>query len=307
MRSRVYNDRRESAEERADGDTQPQMHKLNAILFAIGLSLGTLRAMFVSRFDFLASCALVFALASTVIGCDEGKSSDKPTGAVSAAPSASAPKEATPPPKPKAVPAMIVDSLGPYLGITRIDVKAENWREKMATVIKDFPIKPDEPVTVVAEKRAATPHVAALVDELGKAGATKVLLKTDGRDDVPKELMVVPPSKVAAPPGCSVTVSVLKDLSTAVWPFKGATAKRQRKGLAGPDLSNTADTIKKDLAGCDSSYAFFSSDDGIGWEMAYNLAGTLKVVDEKSDKKKIETLVLLPEAPVAGRAVVLTK
>lgn len=280
---------------------------MRAILFASGRSLGTLRAMFVSRFAPLASCTLVFALGSAAIGCDEGKSPDKPAAAASSTPSAAAPKEAAPPPKPKGVPALIVDSMGPYLGITRIDVKAENWREKMAAVIKDFPIKADEPVTVIAEKRAATPYVAALVDELGKAGATKVILKTDGRDDVPKELTVVPPSKVSSPPGCSVTVSVLKDLSTAVWPFKGATAKKQRKGLAGPDLSNTADTIKKDLAGCESSYAFFSSDDAIGWEMAYNLAGTLKVVDDKSEKKRIETLVLLPEAPVAGRAVVLTK
>lgn len=277
------------------------------ILFSIGRSLGTLRGMFANRFDALATCALVITLGSAAIGCDEGKPTDKAAAKASSAPSASVAKEAAPPPKPKTVPALIVDSMGPYLGITRIDVKAENWREKMATVIKDFPIKPDEPVTVVAEKRAATPYVAALVDELGKAGATKVLLKTDGRDDVPKELMVVPPSKVSGPPGCSVVVSVLKDLSTAVWPIKGATAKKQRKGLAGPDLSNTADTIKKDLAACESSYAFFSSDDTIGWEMAYNLAGTLKVVDDKSEKKRIETLVLLAEAPVAGRAIALGK
>jgi hypothetical protein len=97
---------------------------------------------------------------------------------------------------------------------------------------------------------------------------------------------------------------VLKDLSTAVWPFKGAVAKRHRKGFAGPDLSNTGDAIKKDLAICESTIAFFSSDDSISWEMAYNLAGTLKTVDEK---KKIDTLVLLAEAPVAGRAVTLKK
>jgi hypothetical protein len=37
------------------------------------------------------------------------------------------------------------------------------------------------------------------------------------------------------------------------------------------------------------------------------LAGTLRVTDDKSDKKKIETLVLLAESPVAGRAVTLGK
>jgi hypothetical protein len=125
---------------------------------------------------------------------------------------------------------------------------------------------------------------------------------------VPKELVVVPPDRISSsPPGCSVTVMVLKDLSTAVWPIKGSLAKKHRKGFAGPDLSNTSDSIKKDLAACDSSFAFFSGDDTISWEMTYNLAGTLKVVDEKSDKKKIDTLVLLGEAPVAGRAVTLKK
>jgi len=92
-----------------------------------------------------------------------------------------------------------------------------------------------------------------------------------------------------------------------VWPFKGGLGKRQRKGFAGPDLSNTGDTIKRDLAACESNFAFFSADDTVSWEMADNLAGTLKVVDEKSDKKKIDTLVLLAEAPVAGRAVTLKK
>ncbi len=259
--------------------------------------------MQVSRFDFPRFSALALLVAASTIGCDEPKASGT-QAAASAKPSAAAP--ATPPPKPTRMPALIVDSLGPNLGITRIDVKAENWREKLAKAVKELPIK-DEPVTVIAEKKAATPYVAALVDELGKAGAQKIILKTDGRDDVPKELAITPPSKISAPPGCSLTVSVLKDLSTAVWPLKGGLGKKQRKGLAGPDLSNTADIIKRDLAACDSSYAFFSADDSITWEMAYNLAGTLKVVDDKSDKKKIETLVLLAESPVAGRPVALGK
>ncbi len=204
------------------------------------------------------------------------------------------------------MPALIVDSLGPYIGQIRVDMKQENWPEKLTAAVKDLPIN-GEQVTLIAEKKARTPDVAAVVAELGRAGAPKILLKTDGRDDVPKELLVTPPDKVSAPPGCSVTVMVLKDLSTAVWPFKGGLGKKQRKGFAGPDLSNTADVIKKDLALCDSTIALFSGDDTVSWEMTYNLAGTLKVVDEKSDKKKIDTLVLPGESPVAGRAVTLKK
>ena len=88
--------------------------------------------------------------------------------------------------------------------------------------------------------------------------------------------------------------------STALWPVKGAMAKRQRKGLAGPDLSHTGEELTKEIAACDSTMAFFSSDDEISWELAFNLAGTVVKADEK---KKIDTLVLLREEPVAGRPV----
>ncbi|MDC0749904.1 biopolymer transporter ExbD [Polyangium mundeleinium] len=255
-----------------------------------------------SRVPVLASLVLLVATTLTACGDDKSKTGAAPSATASAA----APTEPAPPPKPKTMPALIVDSLGPYIGQIRVDMKQEKWPEKLTAAVKDLPINGQQ-VTVIAEKKARTPDVAAVVAELGRAGAPTILLKTDGRDDVPKELLITPPDKVSNPPGCSVTVMVLKDLSTAVWPFKGGLGKKQRKGFAGPDLSNTGDAIKKDLAICDSSFAFFSADDTVSWEMAYNLAGTLKVVDEKSDKKKIETLVLLGEAPVAGRPVTLKK
>ena len=55
---------------------------------------------------------------------------------------------------------------------------------------------------------------------------------------------------------------------------------------------------------CDGTTAFFSGDDTVGWESAFNLAGTVLVSDKK---KKVDTLVLLTEEPVAGRAVTLGK
>ncbi len=85
---------------------------------------------------------------------------------------------------------------------------------------------------------------------------------------------------------------------------EGGTAKKQRKGMAGPDLSNTGEQVTKDLAACDSTMALFSGDESVPWENAFNLAGTTLKADEK---KKLETLVLPREAPVAGRAVTIAK
>ncbi len=146
--------------------------------------------------------------------------------------------------------------------------------------------------------------MAAVVARFGDAGAPKITIKTEGRKDLPQQLDVTPESRVAPPPACSVVVTVLKDLSTAIWPVKGGRAKKQRKGLAGPDLSHTGEQLEKDLGGCESTMAFFSGDESLGWELAFNLAGTVLTSDKK---KRVDTLVLLHEEPVAGRAVSVGK
>ncbi|WP_245678240.1 biopolymer transporter ExbD [Chondromyces crocatus] len=197
------------------------------------------------------------------------------------------------------MPELLVDELGPYLGGRRVDLKQQDGAEKLAKVVKELPIE-GKPVTLLADRKARTPAVAAVVYELGVAGAPKVLIKTDGRDDLPKEIEVTPESRVSAPTTCAVATMVLEDLSTAVWPFKGGLGKRQRKGLAGPDLSHTGETLEREIAGCNGNVAFFSGDEPIVWEMTHNLAGTVVQSDKK---KKIESLVLLRTAPVAGRPV----
>ncbi|MEZ4300941.1 MAG: biopolymer transporter ExbD, partial [Polyangiaceae bacterium] len=186
----------------------------------------------------------------------------------------------------------------------RVRMQDPKAAEKLTKLIADMPID-GKPVTLIVEKKAKIPHVAAVVTELGKAGAPKVILKTDGRNDVPKELTITPQSRLTgAPPACTVAAMVMKDFATAVWPIRGGTARKHTKGMAGPDLSNTGAQLKKDIEACDSTTAVFSSDDTIEWELAFNLAGTIVVSDEK---KKIDTLVLLSEIPVAGRPVALAK
>lgn len=249
----------------------------------------------------LLSCVLVLCVLSSA--CDDPKASSKGAASASAASALLRVDEPPPPPKPKTMPDLIVDSMGPYLGGQRIEMNKENALAKLQKIVKDLPINGQQ-VTLLAEKKAKTPHVAIVVSELGLAGAPKILIKTDGRNDLPKEITVTPDSRVSSPPGCSVSSIVMKDLSTAVWPFKGGLGKRHRKGFAGPDLSHTSEALKRELSICDSTMAFFSGDETIDWEMTYNLAGTVLISDEK---KKIDTLVLPREIPVAGRPIVLGK
>lgn len=245
-------------------------------------------------------CLVGITLAS---GCgDNAKPSG--SGATSATAQTTQAATATPePPKPKSMPSLLIDADGPYIGSERVKMTESDAADKLAKLVKALPIN-GQPVPVVVEKKAKILHVAAVVTELGKAGAPRVIVKTEGRADVPKEISLTPESRVSSPAACTETAMVLKDLSTALWPIKGGTAKKQRKGFAGPDLSNTGEQMKKDIAGCDSIVAFFSADETVEWQMAYNLAGTLLNSDEK---KKIENLVLLSQVPVAGRPVTIGK
>jgi biopolymer transport protein ExbD len=205
--------------------------------------------------------------------------------------------------KPTTMPDLIVDPDGPYLGGQRVNLADPTGPEKLIKIVKDLPIN-GSAVTLQVDKKAKASAVAAVVVALGDAGAPKVTVKTDGRKDMPTSLDLTPESRAPTPPACAIVATILKDLSTAVWPVKGGTAKKQRKGLAGPDLSHTGEQLEKDLAACDSPVAFFSGDDGVEWQSIFNLAGTVLASDKK---KKVDTLVLLHEEPVAGRAVTLAK
>jgi biopolymer transport protein ExbD len=260
-----------------------------------------------SRSSLLLLCAVTGLAACGLAACDDppkpaagaASATAATTGAATAAPAPTA----TDLPKPTSMPELIVDPDGPYLGGQRVNLTEATGAEKLAKIVKNLPIN-GKPVTLQVDKKAKVSAVAAVVAALGDAGAPKITVKTDGRNDLPKTLELTPEAKLSSPAACTIVAAVLKDLSTAVWPFKGGLAKKQRKGLAGPDLSHTGEQLEKDLASCDSTTAFFSGDDTVGWESAFNLAGTVLVSDKK---KKVDTLVLLQEEPVAGRAVTLGK
>ena len=57
-----------------------------------------------------------------------------------------------------------------------------------------------KPVTLQVDKKAKTSHVAAVVAALGDAGAPKVTIKTDGRNDLAKEIAVTPQGRVTSAP-----------------------------------------------------------------------------------------------------------
>lgn len=214
-----------------------------------------------------------------------------------------------PPPAPtttafKTMPELLVDELGAYFGGKRADnlTKTEG-QKKLREIIELLPLD-DNPVTLQVLKKAKIPEVGVVVDAFGRAGVSKVIVKTEGRADLPQELPLTPLTKLTAqPPSCAVVASINEDLLVAVWTLEGGGGGKYRKGWAGPDLTHASEGMEERMERCDAKVAFFSANAKLDWQMAFNVGATLLKLDPEG--KKLEQLVLLGEEPVGGRKVEL--
>ena len=92
------------------------------------------------------------------------------------------------------------------------------------------------------------------------------------------------------------------DFGTAVWKLSGGAAGKRGRGMAGPDLSMTGDTIERLAKTCEDSHTFFVSvAEGIEWGLAFDLGASSRVIP----KVKFEDTVLLNEIPTPGHKVTL--
>lgn len=248
----------------------------------------------------LPSLGLVLALAA--LGCE----SDHTSRVDELMSAATAPKEPppVPPQKWEEVPPILVDTLGAVIGNRRAKaLDKDEGRRELEKIVAEIPFD-SAPVVVKALPKAKVPDVVETVWALGKGGAKSIKIMTNGRDDLPKELLVTPQHLISDPKPCSVVAMVTEKNDTGVWSFKGGGGVKKRAGFAGPDLSNTGEAIEDWLARCDSDTAFFSTAANMPWEHAFAMGGLLRKHDEKG---KIDKLVLLGIEPVAGRPVELRK
>lgn len=241
---------------------------------------------------------LLSALALLSSGCeDEPKKNpfDPPKDAPIPAPPVSAM-----PKKPEVAPILEIDTISPKVGSERALLIHPEGKAQLTQLLSDakrwFEGKD---VVVLVDRKTKVPWVATFLDELGKIGPSKITLKTDTRKEFSQDQVFVPESKVKAPP-CSVVGMVMSDYGTAVWKLSGGTAGKRTKGMAGPDLSMTGDTIERFAKGCKESSTFFVQvAEGIEWGLAFDLGASSRVLEHA----KFDTTVLLNEIPTAGQKV----
>jgi hypothetical protein len=152
------------------------------------------------------------------------------------------------------------------------------------------------------ERQVKPAYVATMVDALGAAGATKALVRTSTRSDFPPEVGFIALARARSAPPCSIVAMITDDRGSAVWSIKGGVAGKRGKGMAGPDLTLTAETLTTHAKKCpESQLLFVGGAPGVEWGLVYDLAAVAKTLP----KAYFTDTTVLAESPVPGHAVEL--
>jgi len=204
-------------------------------------------------------------------------------------------------PEPEGPPDFEIDSIGAKVGFERAMTETSEGLEKLkADLVKQKAYVDGKDIAVRVDRQAKRPWVVTYLTELFKAGAGTVKLKTDTREGYPTELLFLSQAEATSAPKCSAVGMILDDRSTAVWKVSGGTASRRGKGMAGPDLSMTGETLERVGKQCKESDLFFvSGAESVEWGLIYDLAAS----SQRLEKFRFERMVLLDQVPTPGHKI----
>ncbi|HEX6276684.1 MAG TPA: hypothetical protein VFZ53_26760 [Polyangiaceae bacterium] len=238
------------------------------------------------------------AVAAACVACEK----DAPRPAASSAPAETPTAVPSKPPEP-AAPGLAVDKSGAMIGFERVSLDARDAPQKLRTELerhKRFFEGQDAKLPV--ERKVKPAWVSMMVEALGAVGAARALVRTETRADFPGEVGFVPLAKAKTAPACSVVMMILEDRGTAVWKLGGGVAGKRGKGMAGPDLTLTGETVERYAKGCSAStVGFVAGAEGVEWGLVFDLAASTR----RLPKAYFTDLAVLGEPPVAGRPVAL--
>lgn len=235
------------------------------------------------------------------LGCDDAPKKPVEPSVESAKSEAVAAPAA--PSKPS-VPLLFIDEVGPRLGQEAANLEEPLGQQKLAQMVADFRARfPNEEVKLSVDRKAKPAWVAAYLSELGKNGVASVAVKTQSRTEYPMEVTFTPEGRAAASaPPCSVVAMITDDRGTAVWKMSGGAAGKRAKGMAGPDLSMTADSIERVAKACKNTGALVvAGAKGVEWGLVYDLAASAKVIPGI----RFDLVIVPSQSPTPGHKVEL--
>jgi hypothetical protein len=256
--------------------------------------MGAMSLVRISAVSMLLACSL---------GCaEEKKASPKPL-VTTAKPSE---PEQPPAPRVKGPLRVTIDDQGPTIDYNRVTLTAPDGRvtplglDQLRKEISAHESEVQGKIIQVEAARNSKPVVVAhVLSVLFEKSPEKVTVQTETRADFSKELAFTRANRSI--PACSVTGAITKERASAIWKVQGGTARKQVKGMSGPDLTMAQSTIDIVAKGCKSDVFVVGSADGVEWGLTYDLAAAARAAEKAGVTK-----VALPVAPLTlGRPVEL--
>jgi hypothetical protein len=205
--------------------------------------------------------------------------------------------------KPATRPQLAIDDVSARVGWTRAFLTnpqgQENVvaREQLASDLAEAKAFLEGQELVVEVDRKAKPEwVSIFVEELFRQKPSHVKIQTETRPDLPKAIEFTSPSQGKLAP-CTLVGFISKDRSTSIWKISGGAARRRPRGLSGPDLTRTADTVSSAIKGCASDVFVVHAIPEIEWGMIYDLAGA----GLTAPKSTLKRALLPKERPTPGQ------
>jgi biopolymer transport protein ExbD len=239
----------------------------------------------------------LFALSTAFVGCD-----DPPKPVAEAPVEAAKPAPPAEPSKPS-TPLLFIDEVGPRIGPESANLTEPGGHQKLASMVAEYKGKfPSEDVRLSVDRKAKPEWVAAYLSELGKNGFRKVAIRTQSRAEFPLEVVFTPEARASDAPKCTTVAMITEDRGTVVWKLSGGAAGKRPKGMAGPDLSMTSESIERVAKACKNSGALVvAGAKGVEWGLVYDLAASAKMIAGL----RFDLVVVPGQIPVPGHKVEL--
>lgn len=247
---------------------------------------------------------LAFAALCSCLACEEPEKPAKKI--VPQAPTEE--PETEPPPPPPTPPTFSIDEFGPKVRFSLAVVTDEEGKPRvqgLEQLRKDLAAEKEyisgKDILLTVGRKANPGWVTTYLAELATLAPSSVKVGTETRAEYPKEVAFALEGESTKVAACTLAGAILEDRSTAIWKVSGGTARKRGRGMGGPDLTMTGDTIVSMAKGCDSNLFVVSGAEGVEWGLIYDLAASAMTLE----KAGLSRALVPKQRPTAGRPVKL--